>query len=73
MMCVIVDEQKPVAGVFNLEPAARVLEFLKRCRNFLEWNRKLGSQRDYAKRIMHVMFTGNIESRLPEFLAAATN
>jgi len=29
MMRIIVDEQKPIAGVFDLEPAARVLEFPK--------------------------------------------
>ena len=73
MMRVIVDEQKPVARVFDLEPAARVLEFPKRCRDLVERNRKLGSQRDYSKRVMHVVFSGNIQSRLPEFLAAAIN
>src|SRR5438094_9262120 len=73
MMRIIVDEQKPVACVFDLEPAARVLEFPKRCRDLLERNGKLGSQRDYSKRVMHVVFSGNIEGRLPEFLAAAKN
>ena len=73
MMRIIVDEQKPVARVFDLEPAARVLEFPKRCRDLVERNRKLGSQCDYAKRVMHVVFSGNIEGRLPEFLAAAKN
>jgi hypothetical protein len=73
MMRIIVDEQKPVARVFDLEPAARVLEFPKRCRDLVERNRKLGSQRDYSKRVMHVVFSGDIESCLPEFLAAANN
>src|SRR5436305_9705467 len=69
MVRVIVDEQKPVARVFDLEPAPRMLEFLKRCRDLVERNRKLRSQRDYSKRIMHVVFSGNIECRPPEFLA----
>src|SRR6266478_6719146 len=71
MMRIIVDEQKPVARVFDLESAARVLEFPKRCRDLVERNRKLGSQGDYSKRVMHVVFSGNIEGRLPKFLAAA--
>src|SRR4029077_14961449 len=73
MMRIIIDEQKPVACVFDLEPAARVLEFPKRCRDLVERNRKLGSQRDYAERVMHVVFSRNIESRLPQFLAATKN
>src|SRR6266487_3896285 len=73
MMRIIVDEQKTVARVFDLEPAARVLEFPKRCRDLVEWNSKLGSQRDYSKRVMHVVFSRKIEGRLPEFLAAARN
>src|SRR6188472_4810389 len=73
MMRVIVNEQKPFARVFDLESATRVLEFPKRCRDLVERNRKLGSQRDHSKRIMHVVFSRNIESRLPQFLAAARN
>src|SRR6476659_11280568 len=73
MMRIIVDKQKPVARVFDLEPAACVFEFPKRCRDLVERNVKLGSQCDYAKRVMHVVFSWNIESRLPQFLAAATN
>src|SRR6266487_2396418 len=73
IISIVVDEQKPVARVFDLEPAARVLEFLKRCRDLVERNRQLGSQRDYSKRVMHVVFSRNIEGRLPEFLAAAKN
>src|SRR4029450_5828281 len=34
MMRIIVDEQNPVARVFDLEPAARLVEFAKRCRHF---------------------------------------
>ena len=73
MMRIIVDEQKPVARVFDFEPAARVLEFPKRGGDLFEWNRKLGSQRDYSKRVMDVVFSRNIESRLPEFPASARN
>src|SRR5262245_44351764 len=73
MVRVIVDEQKPVARVFDFEPAARVLEFPKRCRDLVEWNRKLGRQRNYSKRVVDVVFSRNIEGRLPEFLAVAKN
>ena len=73
MMRIIVNEQKPVARVFDFEPTTRVLEFPKRRRDLVERNRKLGSERDYSKRVMDVVFSRNIEGRLPEFLAAARN
>jgi hypothetical protein len=38
MMPIIVDEQKPVARVFDLEPSTRVLKFPKRSRDFIERN-----------------------------------
>jgi len=60
MMRVIVDEQKPVAHIFDFEPAARMLEFPKRCRDLIEWNRKLGGQRNYAKRVMDIVLSRNI-------------
>ena len=73
MMRIIVDEQKTVARVFDLEPATSVLEFPKRRRDLVERNRKFRSQRDYPKRVMYVVFSGDIESRLAEFLPPATN
>jgi len=72
-MRIIVNEQKSIARVFDLEAAARVLEFPKRCRDLIEGNRKLGSQRDYSQCVMHVVFSGNIEDRLPEFFTATKN
>src|SRR5262245_23986464 len=73
MMAIIVDEQKPVACVFDLEAASRVLKFPKRCRDLVERNREFGSQRDYSEGVMHVVFAGNTESCFPKFFAAATD
>src|SRR5436305_5210005 len=38
MMRVIVHEQKTVARIFDFKASARVLEFAKRGRDFVEWN-----------------------------------
>src|ERR1043166_1286285 len=72
-MRVIVNKQKPIALILDLKPASRVLEFTQGGRNFLKWNSKLGGECDYAKRIVHVMFSGNIKRRLAEFLAVPIN
>src|SRR5206468_8050300 len=47
MVRVIVNEQKALALIFDLEPASRVLEFTKRSCNFFKRNSKLDRERDH--------------------------
>src|SRR5438034_3852772 len=73
MMRVIVHEQKTFALILDLKPTPRVLEFTKRSCNFFKWNSKLRSECDHAKGIVHVVFAGNVQGCLAEYLAAPTN
>ena len=51
MMRVIIHQQKPVAGIFDFETAARVLEICASdSGNFLKRNSELGCERDDAER-----------------------
>src|ERR1051326_7320024 len=71
MMSVIINEQKTIALILNLEPASCMLEFAKGSGNFFERNSKLCGDSDYTKGVVHVVFAGNIKSRFAEFFAAA--
>src|SRR5437016_12423186 len=73
MMRVIVNKQKTLALIFDLEPASRVLEFTKRSCNFFKRNSKLDRERDYTEGIVDIVRPRHVQHRLAELLPARVN
>jgi hypothetical protein len=70
---VIVDKQKALALILDLEPASRVLEFTKRSYDFFERNSKLDRERNDPERIVDIMASGGVEGRFAQPLASTIN
>ena len=73
MMCVIVNKQKALALILDLEPAPCVLEFTKRSCDFFKRNSKLDSERDHAQGIVDIVRARHVQHRFAEFLFAKIN
>src|SRR6266853_5230091 len=73
MMCVIVNKQKALALIFDLEPAPRVLELTKRSCDLFKRNSKLDSERDHAQGIVDIVRARHVQHRFAEFLFAKIN
>src|SRR6476646_5647172 len=73
MMRVIVHEQKSLALVFDLEPAAGVLEFGQRRGDLLEWNFQFAGERNHPERVAHVVPTRHVEDGFTELFTASIN
>src|SRR5437879_11821897 len=73
MMCVIVNKQKALALIFDLETAPRMLELTKRSCDFFKRNYKLDSERDHAQGIVDIVRARHVQHRFAEFLFAKIN
>ena len=70
MMRVIIDEQEPIAGIFDFETATRMSKIAQRTGNLFECNSEFGRQRDHAERVADVMPTRNIQRDVAEKLVS---
>src|SRR5437879_4778653 len=73
VVCVIVNKQKALALVFDLEPASRVLEFTKRSYDFFKRNSKLERERDHPECIVDSVASGGVEGRFAQSFASKIN
>src|SRR5436190_18143343 len=62
MMCVIVNQQEPLALILNFEAASRMLKPPQRSDHLFERNTELDGERNHSQRVAHGMSPRHIQN-----------